>query len=248
MFALKHLFPIAPISLAGAGADVLTGDDIDFSVQTDPFKRVSQGSEFSTSEPPTGVLLLEDLLSLDPRRLRGPSLGAVAPYFYQHMIPWPKTNQSVADDGWLRIHYAYSDDSTFPTNEPLNATIQVWQQTQDVFRLLNRRALAPIERRDALAERQQQGSAVAGLPARQHRPQGPQWDGPLQERRRRSVEPHLGDYCGDGRLNATASPSASPSASAGAGDGSANSTFDAASPPVNAIGWTLMGAAFALFI
>ncbi|KAI0863123.1 hypothetical protein F4860DRAFT_512342 [Xylaria cubensis] len=45
------------------------------------------------------------------------------------MIPWLKTNQSVADDGSLQIHYAYFDDSTSPTNEPLNATIHVWQQT-----------------------------------------------------------------------------------------------------------------------
>ncbi|TRX96577.1 hypothetical protein FHL15_002479 [Xylaria flabelliformis] len=70
MFTLKHL-NVALIGLAGARADMLTGDNIDFSAQTylkknnssDPFERVSQGPEFSTSEPPTNVLSLEDLLS-----------------------------------------------------------------------------------------------------------------------------------------------------------------------------------------
>ncbi|KAI8954338.1 hypothetical protein F4801DRAFT_575735 [Xylaria longipes] len=90
---------MALIGLAGAGADVLTGDDVDF------------------SEPPTDVLSPEDLFSQGPRITRTSAnattreayyisflaiasvvSGGNGTYSYQRVIPWPKPSQSAADD------------------------------------------------------------------------------------------------------------------------------------------------------
>ncbi|KAI0555237.1 hypothetical protein F4679DRAFT_522824 [Xylaria curta] len=274
MFTLKHLCT-ALIGLAGARADMLTGNDIQFSVQTylsrkngsDPFERVSQGPEFSTSEPPTNMLSLKDLLSQNPEitltsanatahaayyisflAITRVLSGASGAYSYEHMIPWLKTNQSVADDGSLKIHYAYFDDGTSPTNEPLNATIHVWQQTQDVFNYLTE-GFSPE-------------SSLTTLWLNNSRRNLPSLDFP-----RANINFKVGNETGlcrnsvDDQGNPisvttvvtsactpTMSPTASPSASAGSGGGSENPDSHAASPPASAIGWTLMGAVFALFI
>ncbi|KAI1736824.1 hypothetical protein F4680DRAFT_431186 [Xylaria scruposa] len=274
MFALKHLC-IALIGLAGARADMLTGEDINFSVQTylsrknssDPFERVSQGPEFSTSEPPTNVLSLEDLLSQDPIiTLTGANTtaetayyisflaitrvlsGASGRYSYEHMIPWLKTNQSVADNGYLRIHYGYFDDGTSSTNEPLNATIHVWQQTQDVFNYLTdgfspESSLTRLWLNDTKRNLPSLDFPRANINFKVRNETGLCRNSVDDQGNPVSVTTVVTSAC-----TPTTSPTASPSASAGSGDGSENPDSHAASHPASAIGWTLMGAALALFI
>ncbi|KAI0486100.1 hypothetical protein F4859DRAFT_511098 [Xylaria cf. heliscus] len=235
---------------------------------------VLPGPAFSTSKPPTDVLSLPDLLSQEPKiTLTNPnataqyisflvitsvsSITALSADGYEYTIPWLKTNQSVADDGTLLIDLAYFDEFTIATSEPLSTKIHVWQQTQAVFDYLTK-GFSPESRVEALWMNDSSSSSSSSV------------DLPSLDFPRANVDFFARNETGLCRNNvagngdpvsvssvvtsactpaatSTASPSTTPSTSTGSGDGSENSASYATSP-ISAIGWTLMGAAFALFV